>query len=167
MSPIISHYYGPALHETESKVYRQEKVSQTKPYYYDIVLLLEPQLQCISSFVFYIWKVKIKHMSKLVNVITAWLCLRYFFWCYSLLSVWCKVKLPCPLRKLDLSQTPLSNGALGLIHGLINVRHCALFILVHGRCVRLVFYVSGSRNTWPVRKPVSQFGICSYSNLPS
>ena len=27
----------------------------------------------------FLWKVKMKHISKLFNVITAWLCLGYFF----------------------------------------------------------------------------------------
>ena len=42
---------------------------------------------------------------KMQNVITAWLCLGFFFWRYALLSVSCKAKLPCPSRKLDPSHT--------------------------------------------------------------
>ena len=45
-------------------------------------------------------------MTYEVHVITAWLCLGYFFWRYALLSVSCKAKLPCLSRKLDLSHTP-------------------------------------------------------------
>ena len=57
----------------------------------------------------FLWKVKIKHISKLFNVITACLCLGYFFWRDALLSVSCKAKLPCPSRKLALNRTVCYN----------------------------------------------------------
>ena len=58
----------------------------------------------------FLWKIKIKHISKLFNVTLTWLCLGYFFWRYTLLSVWCQAKLPCPSREqyVDLSRTPFN-----------------------------------------------------------
>ena len=56
----------------------------------------------------FLGKVKIKHLPKVFNVITVWLCLGYFFRRYALLSVSCQAK-PCPSRKLDLSRTPFKS----------------------------------------------------------